>query len=78
MEHLIESVRKYPLLWNSDVPEYKNNGLREAAWIKVTEECNLLDGLYMYPPVSVRPVTHYADTIRYLCLSAYLYISLSI
>ncbi|XP_049868463.1 uncharacterized protein LOC126368484 [Pectinophora gossypiella] len=44
MEHLIESVRKHPCLWNSEVPVYKNNELKERAWCEVVKECALFDG----------------------------------
>ncbi|CAF4947182.1 unnamed protein product [Pieris macdunnoughi] len=40
MEHLIESVRKRPCLWQLDLKEYKDNELKEAAWEEVFNECD--------------------------------------
>ncbi|CAB3249543.1 unnamed protein product [Arctia plantaginis] len=42
MERLIETVRKYPCLWKLDSEEYKLNDFKEAAWIEVAKEWNLL------------------------------------
>ncbi|CAF4946031.1 unnamed protein product [Pieris macdunnoughi] len=40
MEHLIESARKRPCLWQLDFKEYKDNELKEAAWEEVFNECD--------------------------------------
>lgn len=43
MEHLIESVKKYPCLWATDLEEHKISIVRDAAWTKVIEECDIPD-----------------------------------
>lgn len=48
MERLIESVRKYPCLWKTDLEEYKLNDVKEAAWREIVKECDLPDGEYFY------------------------------
>ncbi|KAM3965943.1 uncharacterized protein ACR2FA_012794 [Aphomia sociella] len=42
-ERLIENVRKYPCLWKSDTPEYKNYQLKETSWREVIKACDLPD-----------------------------------
>lgn len=44
MEHLIESVRKRPCLWQLDLKEYKDNEIKEAAWEEVFNECDFPSG----------------------------------
>ncbi|KAL4702995.1 hypothetical protein ACJJTC_008773 [Scirpophaga incertulas] len=41
MEHLIESVCKYPCLWKVDSRDYKDNELKEAVWREVIKDCDL-------------------------------------
>ena len=37
---LIEEVRKYPVLWNTSNPNYKNRTKKENAWIAVSISVN--------------------------------------
>ncbi|XP_072944730.1 uncharacterized protein [Epargyreus clarus] len=41
MEHFIESVRKYPCLWNNTAIEYRDQELKDAAWTEVMKETQL-------------------------------------
>ncbi|XP_041981899.1 uncharacterized protein LOC121735223 [Aricia agestis] len=41
MEHFIETVRKYPCLWNSTAIEYRDQELKDAAWAEVMKETDL-------------------------------------
>ncbi|KAJ2945353.1 hypothetical protein O0L34_g152 [Tuta absoluta] len=41
MEHFIESVRKYPCLWNTTAIEYRDQELKDAAWTEVMKETDL-------------------------------------
>ncbi|GBP46691.1 hypothetical protein EVAR_86943_1 [Eumeta japonica] len=41
MEHFIETVKKYPCLWNSTAIEYRDQELKDAAWAEVMKETNL-------------------------------------
>lgn len=41
MEHFIETVRKYPCLWNTTAIEYRDQELKDAAWAEVMKETDL-------------------------------------
>ncbi|XP_068617875.1 uncharacterized protein [Battus philenor] len=41
MEHFIETVRKYPCLWNTTAIEYRDQELKDAAWTEVMKETDL-------------------------------------
>ncbi|XP_063829038.1 uncharacterized protein LOC135078400 [Ostrinia nubilalis] len=41
MEHFIETVRKYPCLWNTSAIEYRDQELKDAAWAEVMKETDL-------------------------------------
>ncbi|CAG9565101.1 unnamed protein product [Danaus chrysippus] len=41
MEHFIETVRKYPCLWNTAAIEYRDQELKDAAWAEVMKETDL-------------------------------------
>ncbi|XP_053610999.1 uncharacterized protein LOC128675551 [Plodia interpunctella] len=41
MEHFIETVRKYPCLWNTTTIEYRDLELKDAAWAEVMKETEL-------------------------------------
>ena len=41
---LIEEVRKYPVLWNTANPNYKNKTIKENAWIAVSISVNYESG----------------------------------
>ncbi|XP_049875939.1 uncharacterized protein LOC126373744 [Pectinophora gossypiella] len=41
MEHFIESVRKYPCLWNTTAIEYRDQELKDAAWAEVMKDTDL-------------------------------------
>lgn len=44
MEHFIETVRKYPCLWNTTAIEYRDQELKDAAWAEVMKETDLSSG----------------------------------
>lgn len=44
MEHFIETVRKYPCLWNTAAIEYRDQELKDAAWAEVMKETDLSSG----------------------------------
>jgi len=51
---LIEEVRKYPVLWNTSNPNYKNRTKKENAWTAVRDSlaCGILqveNGFEIYP-----------------------------
>ncbi|KAI5631269.1 alcohol dehydrogenase transcription factor myb/SANT-like domain-containing protein [Phthorimaea operculella] len=48
MEHLIESVRKYPCLWNTTAIEYRDQELKDAAWAEVMKETDLSSGKHKH------------------------------
>lgn len=52
MDHLIETVRKYPCLWNTTAIEYRDQELKDAAWAEVMKETDLSSG---EPPLPSRP-----------------------
>ena len=37
---LIEEVQKYPAIWKTTDPEYKNRGAKDSAWEAITETVN--------------------------------------
>lgn len=41
MELFIDTVRKYPCLWNTTTVEYKDHELKDSAWAEVMKETNL-------------------------------------
>ena len=41
---LIEEVRKYPCLWDTNDPDYKNKIKKENAWVAVTSAVNTATG----------------------------------
>ena len=41
---LIEEVRKYPVLWNTSNPNYKNRTTKENAWTAVSVSVNEKSG----------------------------------
>ncbi|XP_034834770.1 uncharacterized protein [Maniola hyperantus] len=41
MEHFIESVRRFPCLWNTSAIEYRDQELKDAAWTEVMKETDL-------------------------------------
>ncbi|XP_014361370.2 uncharacterized protein LOC106713168 [Papilio machaon] len=41
MEHFIETVRRYPCLWNTTAIEYRDQELKDAAWTEVMKETDL-------------------------------------
>lgn len=40
MEAFIASVRAEPCLWNPLHPEYREVGVRDAAWQRIVTQCN--------------------------------------
>ncbi|KAG8300816.1 hypothetical protein J6590_067087 [Homalodisca vitripennis] len=38
MEQLIEAVRTHPLLWNTDLEEYRDSNLKDTAWGEIAEQ----------------------------------------
>ncbi|CAK1550302.1 unnamed protein product [Leptosia nina] len=41
MEHFIQTVRKYPCLWNTTSLQYRDQELKDAAWGEVVKETGL-------------------------------------
>ncbi|CAF4927860.1 unnamed protein product [Pieris macdunnoughi] len=41
MEHFIEAVRRYPCLWDTAAPEYRDQELKDAAWGDLVKETDL-------------------------------------
>ncbi|KOB68326.1 putative Transcription factor Adf-1 [Operophtera brumata] len=46
MDHFIETVRKYPCLWNTTAIEYRDQELKDAAWAEVMKETDLSSDSY--------------------------------
>lgn len=44
MDYFIETVRKYPCLWNTTAIEYRDQELKDAAWAEVMKETDLSSG----------------------------------
>lgn len=48
MDHFIETVHKYPCLWNTTAIEYRDQELKDAAWTEVMKETDLSSGERYY------------------------------
>ncbi|CAH4030284.1 unnamed protein product [Pieris brassicae] len=44
MEHFIEAVRRYPCLWDTAAPEYRDQELKDAAWADLVKDTDLTSG----------------------------------